>query len=584
MHLNASSIRRDFPILASLSRGQPLVYLDNGATTQKPQAVIDAIVKYYESQNANIHRGVYELSQIATEAYESARRKVQTFINAREAAEIIFTRGTTEAVNLVASSFAKAFLSDGDEIIISALEHHSNIVPWQMACQSSGATLRVIPMNDAGELSLTAFAAMLSPRVKLVAVTHLSNSLGSIIPVQRITSMAHSVGAYTLIDGAQWVAHAPTDVQKINCDFYVFSSHKLFGPTGIGVLYGRRELLDAMPPYQGGGDMIEQVTFEKTTYAQLPNKFEAGTPDIAGAVGLSAAIDYVQAIGLEHIHAYERELHAYLSEKLSSINGLKMIGTAAEKASVCSFIIDGLSTHDIGVMLDLQGIAVRTGHHCCQPVMDRFKIPGTARASLAMYNTRDDVDALHAALEKIAATRRREPVLKTVAHDQQQDIRFPDPSAPSPRAAADELIEDFSLFDDWAEKHQVLIELGEKLLPMLPGMKTEQTKVQGCQSTVHLFARTRPGTADAIDFLADSDAALVRGLIAVLQRLFAGQSAKEILAFDVEDFFKRVGLDQHLSMGRRNGLAGMVARIQAHARQHHSVPKQTAEPIMNVDA
>ncbi len=560
------AVRRDFPILSIESRGRPLVYLDNGATTQKPRVVIDALRNYYEKQNANIHRGVYELSQIATEGYEKARRIVQRLVNAADPAEIIFTRGTTESINLVASSFGRAFLSEGDEVVVSALEHHSNIVPWQMICQQTGAKLRVIPMNDRGELLLEEFAAMLNSRIKIVAVTHLSNSLGTVVPVEQIIQMAHSVGAKVLIDGAQWVAHAPTDVRAINADFYVFSGHKLFSPTGIGVLYGRRELLDAMPPYQGGGDMIEQVTFGKTTYAPLPNKFEAGTPNIAGAIGMSYGIEYLERLGLGAVRAYEHELHAYLDQRLGAIKGVRIVGTAKHKASVVSFLIDEprMSHHDVGVMLDLEGVAVRTGHHCCQPVMDRFGIPGTARASIAIYNTRDDVDALVTALEKIIATARPKAATKAQAT---ATIRFPDAAGDSPDAVAEELIETFAMFDDWKDRYQVIIEMGEKLLPMSAEMKSDLTKVHGCQSTVHLFARKRPDTVDALDFLADSDADLVRGLIAILQKVFAGQSSRSILAFDVDAFFKRLGLEDHLSMGRRNGLAGMVQRIRAHANQ-----------------
>ncbi len=561
---DAAEIRRDFPILSLESRGRPLVYLDNGATTQKPRAVIDALTHYYEKQNANIHRGVYELSQIATDGYERARKIVQRFLNAAEPAEIIFTRGTTESINLVAASWGRSFLQAGDEVVVSALEHHSNIVPWQMICQQTGAKLRVIPINDRGELILEDFAAMLSSKLKIVAVTHLSNALGTVVPVDQIIQMAHSVGAKVLIDGAQWVAHAPTDVRALDADFYVFSGHKLFSPTGIGVLYGKRELLDAMPPYQGGGDMIEQVTFGKTTYAQLPNKFEAGTPNIAGAIGLSHGIEYLHTIGLEAVHTYERELHAYLDQRIASIKGVRIVGTASHKASVVSFLVDEpkISHHDVGVMLDLEGIAVRTGHHCCQPVMDRFGIAGTARASLALYNTHEDVDRLVTALEKIIASAKPRPAALSAA-----SIRFPDPAGDSPDAVAEELIDTFAMFEDWKDRYQVIIEMGEKLPPMAVEMKSELTKVHGCQSTVHLFARKRPDTVDALDFLADSDADLVRGLIAVLQRVFAGQSSRAILGFDIDEFFKKLGLEDHLSMGRRNGLAGMVQRIRAHANQ-----------------
>jgi len=564
--LDAEKFRADFPILHTKARGKPLVYLDNGASTQKPRQVIDTIVRYYESQNANIHRGVYELSQNATEQYEHARRIAQRFVNAAEPAEVLFTRGTTEGINLVASSFGRGFLEAGDEVFISALEHHSNIVPWQIACQQSGAELKVIPMNEHGELMLDDFAAMLSSRVKIVAVTHLSNALGTLVPVEQIIAMAHSVGAAVLIDGAQWVAHAKTDVQALDADFYVFSGHKIFGPTGIGILYGKRKYLDAMPPYQSGGDMIEQVTFRKTTYAQLPNKFEAGTPNIAGAIGLGAALEYVQKIGFDAIHAHERELHAHLTKRLSAIPGLKIIGTAKHKASVVSFTIEEpkLNAQDIGVMLDLEGIAIRTGHHCCQPIMDRYGVPGTARASLALYNTKADVDRLADALAKIVRVSSEKAAARSAGT---HEIKFPDPSAATPDEAAAELLETFEMFEDWKDKYAVLIEMGEKLLPMDPAMKTEVTKVHGCQSVVHMFGRKRPGTQDSVDFLADSDADIVRGLIAILEKLFAGQSARAILAFDIEGFFKKLGLDQHLSMGRRNGLAGMVSRLKAHANQ-----------------
>lgn len=568
--------RKDFPILSTESRGKPLVYLDNGATTQKPRSVIDTLREYYERQNANIHRGVYHLSQLATEGYEKARRVVQRFINAADPSEIIFTRGTTESINLVASSFGRAFLKENDEIIISGLEHHSNIVPWQMICQQTGAKLRVIPINPEGEVEIESFARMLNPRVRLVAITHLSNSLGTVVPVHQIVSMAHAAGAKVLIDGAQWVAHAPTDVSDLGADFYVFSGHKLFSPTGIGVLYGRRDVLEKMPPYQGGGDMIEQVTFDKTTYAPLPNKFEAGTPNIAGAIGLAKGIEYLQHQGLSAVRVYEHQLHQYLTSRIENIDGIRIIGTAREKAGVVSFVVEqpSISHHDVGVMLDLEGIAVRTGHHCCQPVMDRFNIPGTVRASIALYNTRQDVDRLAEALEKILAaarTKSRSRAGSSVGMTRLEDLRFPEPAGDSPEAVAEELIDTFAMFEDWKDRYQLIIEMGEKLLPMPSELKTEMTRVHGCQSTVHLFARKRPGTVDSLDFLADSDAELVRGLIAILQKVFSGQSARSILAFDVNDFFRKLGLEDHLSMGRRNGLAGMVERIRSHANQIQSV-------------
>jgi cysteine desulfurase / selenocysteine lyase len=394
-------IREDFPALRQNIHGKPLVYLDNAATAQKPQAVIDAIVHFYEVDCANIHRGVHELSQRSTAAYEETRAKVKSFLNARAQHEIIFVRGTTEGINLVTNTWGRAKLREGDEVIIAGLEHHSNIVPWQIVCEETGARLRVIPIDDRGELILEEYAKLLGPRTRMVAIGHVSNALGTINPVRRIVEMAHNAGALTLVDGAQAVPHMPVDVQALDADFYAFSGHKLFGPTGIGVLYGKTGLLEAMPPYQGGGDMIRSVTFEKTTYNDLPYKFEAGTPDIAGGIGLGAAVDYVTRLGIEKIAAYEHELLLYATEALGRIPGLRMIGTAREKAAVLSFVVQGIHPHDIGTVLDRQGIAVRTGHHCAQPVMDRYHIPATTRASLAFYNTRGEIDALVAGLYKV---------------------------------------------------------------------------------------------------------------------------------------------------------------------------------------
>ncbi|ODU55826.1 MAG: cysteine sulfinate desulfinase [Granulicella sp. SCN 62-9] len=394
-------VRADFPILEQRVHDLPLVYLDNAATTQKPRAVIDASSNYYLSYNANIHRGVHQLSQSATDAYEAARKSVQTFLNAEDAKEIIFVRGATEAINLVAQSYGRQHVNSGDEIIVTAMEHHSNIVPWQMLCEEKGAHLRVAPINDAGELLLDEFEAMLNAKTKLVAVVHTSNVLGTVNPVRRIVEMAHTKGIPVLLDGAQAVPHGGVDVRALDCDFYAFSGHKIYGPTGIGILYGKRALLEAMPPYQGGGDMIRSITFEKTIYNQLPYKFEAGTPDIAGVVGLGAAIEYVNGIGLSDIVAHEEDLLAYGTEALGAIPGLTLIGTAKEKVSVLSFVLEGIHPHDIGTILDRQGIAIRTGHHCAQPLMQRFGIPATARASLAVYNTAQEIDALVAGIHKV---------------------------------------------------------------------------------------------------------------------------------------------------------------------------------------
>jgi cysteine desulfurase/selenocysteine lyase len=399
--IDLTALRAQFPILHTEVNGKPLVYLDNGASSQKPQSVIDTISRYYEQENSNIHRGVHTLSANATAAYEEVRKKVQHFINARHDHEVIFTSGTTGSINLVASSFGEKFIEKEDEIIITAMEHHSNIVPWQMLCERKGAKLRVIPMSDEGEICLDDFAKLLSPKTKLVSVVHISNSLGTVNPVRNIIQMAHVNGMKVLVDGAQAIHHMPVDVQELDCDFYAFSAHKMYGPTGVGILYGKEELLNAMPPYQGGGDMIKTVTFEQTEYNELPFKFEAGTPNIAGGMGLGAAIDFINSIGFDAIMAHENELMRYGIATLSGIKGLRQIGTAKERAGVISFILYGIHPYDTGVILDKMGVAVRTGHHCTQPVMDRFAIPGTVRASFAVYNTKAEIDKLAEGLERV---------------------------------------------------------------------------------------------------------------------------------------------------------------------------------------
>ncbi len=565
--LDVQRVRQQFPILNRSFHGKPLVYLDNAATTQKPNVVIDADRRYYAAGNSNIHRGVYALSQEATDAYESSRAKIARFINAPQSNQIIFTRGTTESINLVAASYGRLVLKPGDVVLLSAMEHHSNIVPWQMICAQTGATIAVIPMNDRGELILDDLDRLLTERVKIISIVHLSNSLGTINPIEQIISRAHRVGAKVMIDGAQWVAHGPTDVQALDADFYAFSGHKLYGPTGIGVLYGKADLLDIMPPYQGGGDMISSVTFEKTTYNALPYKFEAGTPNIAGGIVLGTAIDFVQSIGWDAIVEHENQLLAHGTEVLSQVPGLRLVGTAKNKGSVLSFVIDDpkMSPLDIGTRLDADGIAIRTGHHCCQPVMDRLNISATARASLAIYNTIEELDALAAALHKIVVAEKSRAISSPHAPAQTDVLRFPDPAADSPQAAADDLAETLDFLGEWDARHQFLVELGDQLLPMPTNLKTDANRVRGCQSTVHLTVRKTPGSIDRLDFLADSDAAIVRGLIALLQRIYSGQSAVAILQFDIEGYLKRVGLDQHLSMGRRNGLAGMIQRIRAAA-------------------
>ncbi|HLT88376.1 MAG TPA: cysteine desulfurase [Sphingobacterium sp.] len=393
-------IRADFPILGREVNGKPLVYFDNGATTQKPKQVIDAIIRYYADMNSNVHRGVHYLSQISTDAFEVTRRKVQAFIHAKHEHEIIITKGTTEAINIVASCYGRTFISAGDEIIISAMEHHSNIVPWQMLCDEKGCKLRIIPMNDSGELDIEAYKSLFSERTKLVSFTYVSNALGTVNPVKQMIDIAHEHDVPVLVDGAQAIQHVAIDVQALDVDFFAFSGHKMYGPTGVGVLYGKEELLNKMPPYQGGGDMIKDVTFEKTTYNELPFKFEAGTPNIEAGICLGDAIDYIESIGLDAIKAYEDELLAYATSRLSEIDGIRFIGTAKHKSSVISFVVDGVHPYDMGVILDKLGVAVRTGHHCAQPVMDAFGIPGTVRVSLAMYNTKEEVDTLIEGLKR----------------------------------------------------------------------------------------------------------------------------------------------------------------------------------------
>jgi cysteine desulfurase / selenocysteine lyase len=558
-HFDPLRLRAEFPILETRNDGRPLVYLDNGATTQKPRAVIDAISRFYQSQNANIHRGVYHLSQMATEIYDQARTSVQEFLHARESSEIIFTRGTTEGINLVAASWGRANLSAGDEIIVSEMEHHANIVPWQMIAEQTGAILRVIPINNAGELVMEAYQKLLSPKTKIVAITHLSNSLGTINDVIEITQLAHAIGAKVLIDGAQWVAHHKTDVEKIGCDFYVFSGHKIFGPTGIGVLYGRREILEAMPPYQGGGDMIENVTFAKTTYGSIPARFEAGTPNIAGAIGLGAAIKFVRQLDFSYA-GHEAELLKYATERLSKIPSLRIVGTAAKKGGVISFVMQGVSSLDIGLKLDAMNIAVRTGHHCCQPVMERMKISGTARASLAMYNIKEEVDALADGLRKISGS------IRPASHAQPAaEVEWPTAAASSPQAAADELAEEFELFEDKTEKNQYVLDLGDRLQKNFESLKKITPRVPGCMAEVYLYGRSAPRDPERFEFIADANADIVRGLIAILQKIYSGQRISEVLAFDIEGFFHRIGLDQFITSQRRNGLAGMIQAIRRQA-------------------
>jgi cysteine desulfurase/selenocysteine lyase len=578
---DVNRLRAEFPLLDQQVHGKPLVYFDNAATAQKPRAVLDALRRYYERDNANVHRGVHLLSEHATRAYEAARAKVQHFLGAAEPREIIFVRGTTEAINLVAQTYGRRHVGRGDEIVLTHLEHHSNIVPWQLLCEEKGATLRVVPINDRGEVLLDEYEKLLTPRTRLVAVAHVSNSLGTVNPVRRMIELAHRAGVPVLLDGAQAVPHLPVDVRALDCDFYAFSGHKVYGPTGIGVLYGKAALLEATPPWQGGGDMISSVTFAKTTYNVLPYKFEAGTPNIAGAIGLGAALDYVTAIGRDALAAHEHDLLAYATAQMQELPGIRIVGTAADKAAVISFLAEDPAVFplDLGTKLDLEGVAVRTGHHCCQPVMDRFGTSGTARVSFALYNTRAEVDRFVAALRSILteAAERPRPTVSLPLAPRSEPV-YPKAAAASPGAAAEEVAEVFDFLDDWNERYQYLIELGRKIPPLPDEFRTEPNRVHGCQSTVYLSARKRPGTADILEFLADSDADIVRGLIALLERVYSGQKASAVLAFDVEGFWKRLGLSENLILGRRVGLAAMVQQIRAHAAKLAGTRAPSAEP------
>lgn len=576
-------IRADFPILQTQMNGHPLIYLDNASTTQKPKAVIDAISNFYAFDNANIHRGLYELSQRATDRYEQARGKVAAFLNAESSDECIFVRGATEAINLVASSWGRVKLQPDDEVIVTGLEHHSNIVPWQMACAATGARLRVWYPDQQGSLDLSDLESLISERTKLVAMQHVSNALGIIHDVRGAARLLReNSDAQLLIDGAQWVAHDQTDVRDLDCDFYVFSGHKLFAPTGIGILWARRDILASLPPYQGGGDMIDSVSFEKTTYASLPNRFEAGTPNIAGAIGLAAAIDYLGDIGFSDIKRHEHDLLLYANQKLRAIEGLRIIGDSDHKAAVISFVLDrpSIAPMDVAMYLANQGIAVRTGHHCCMPLMGQMKVSGTTRASLAMYNTQAEVDALSSALTDLVKSRSESKVNRRSAMDSptaaETGIVFAETKADSTAAAAKDLMQEFLEFDDRESKTELLMELGEELPDQFDALKRISTAVPGCMSEVYLIGRPLPNDTEKFEFAADSNAQIVRGLIALLQHLFSGQTATEILEFDLETFFRKIGLDQFISTQRRSGLDGMVKRVRTLARA--IVERQPADP------
>jgi cysteine desulfurase/selenocysteine lyase len=574
----ASRIRHDFPILATQMHGKPLVYFDNGATTQKPQSVIDSIVNFYQRDNANVHRGIYDLSQRATERFETARRTVAKFLGGVDESECIFTRGTTESINLVAYCWGRTHLQKGDQILLSGLEHHSNIVPWQMVCEATGSNLVVVQPNELGEINIDDFQSALSERTRLVAVQHVSNSLGTIHDIQSMIRLARSVGAKILVDGAQSVAHLPTDLPNLDCDFFAFSGHKLYGPTGIGILWGRREIMENLPPFLGGGDMIESVSFSGTTYAGLPNRFEAGTPNIAGAIGLGAAIEYVQSIGFEAIHLHEASLLAHMNDRLGSVGGVRIVGRAKQKSPTFSFLVEDppLSPLDVATELSHHGIAIRTGHHCCMPLMQHYGIPGTCRASLAMYNTVDEIDYFVDKLQEFIESKKNR-IGRTPSGNGQNSailaasgssqsivdmIHFAEASGFSPTAVAEEIEDDFLFCDDPQSKTKLLLEFGEQLPHAFDQLKAMSTCVPGCMSEVYLIGRPDLKDPNKIEFAGDSNAEIVRGLIGLLQKLFSGQPAHEVLAFDLEGFFRRIGLEQFITSQRRSGLAGMVKRIR----------------------
>ncbi|APW61527.1 SufS family cysteine desulfurase [Paludisphaera borealis] len=558
-------VRALFPALRQNVNGKPLVYLDNAASTQKPRAVIDALVRYYEADNANVHRGAHALSDRATAAYEKARETARRFLNARRTEEIVFVRGATEAINLVAQTFGRQHVGPGDEVLVTEMEHHANLVPWQQLCREQGARLVVAPITDKGELKLDVLESLITPRTKFVAVSHVSNALGTVNPIKRVIEAAHRRGVPVLIDGAQAAPHVPIDVQELGCDFYVFSGHKVYGPMGIGVLYGRLDVLESMPPWQHGGDMVDTVGFDATTFSGPPYRFEAGTPNVSGAVGLAAALEFLEGVGRRAAADHEATLLDLAVRRLSEIPGVRLVGEPGHRAGVVSFAVDDppMSPLDVSARLDAEGIAVRAGNHCCQPLMGRLGVSGTVRASFAIYNDAADVERLAAAVRSIVGE--AEAGRRSTDHNDETAADYPGPSAPTIETAAASLLDEFNGLGDWAERYEFLIELGRKA-PALPDvLRTEANRVRGCQSIVHLAARVRPDTRDTVEFLADSDSELVAGLLALLQELFSGHRAADVLAFDLAGFLDKAGLASNLTTGRRNGLAEMIKRLRAFA-------------------
>ena len=565
---SAKVLRQDFSLLHQDVNNHPLVYLDNAATTQKPNAVIETVNNFYTRDNANVHRASHTISARATHAFEDAREQVRTFLNAPHTDEIIWTRGATEAINLVAQSYGRTFLKPGDEILLSAMEHHANIVPWQVVAEQTGARIKVIPLKPAGELDMTALSGLLGSKTRIVAVSHVSNAIGTVNPVQEITRQAHAVGAVVLVDGAQAVSHFPVDVQQLECDFYVFSGHKVFGPTGIGVLYGRQDLLDRMPPWQCGGEMIKQVSFEGTTFNTLPFKFEAGTPNMAGSIGLAAALRFLQQQDRETIQQHEDQLRAHAEQRLKQIPEIRIIGTACDKVSVVSFTVEGIHNQDIGFLLNQKGIAVRTGHHCAMPLMDHLGIDGTIRASFAPYNTLEEVDYFVDCLQQIIEQHHSpdaSEITRVVAAPTSLDAPFN--LFPSDSTTASTMLDALHNGRDWQSRYRQLMLMGKDMPPLEQSWRTEDTRLHGCESQVWLHHHYDDNSMQ-LHFAADSDARIIRGLVMLVMMLCNGKTAQEIQGLSFEDEFEKLGLLTHLSPSRGNGLRAIVDEIRSVAHRY----------------
>ena len=556
--LRDDALRANFPALHQQVHGKPLVYLDSAASSLKPQCVVDCLAHYYAHEHSNVHRGVHYLSQRATDRYEAARKSVARFIGAESEKNIVFTRGTTEAINLVASTYGRKYIQPGDEILTTVMEHHSNLVPWQLLAKERDAQLRVLDVSLAGTISVDAFVRQMNNRTRLIALGHVSNSLGTLHPVEDIIAEAHKRNIVVLLDGAQGLPHLPLDMQALDCDFYCASSHKAYGPTGVGFLYGKEELLEDLPPWHGGGDMIEEVHRTSSTWAEVPHKFEAGTPNIAGVIGMAAAIDYLEGIGMDILRKKEEALLDYTHAELQAVSGLMIVGTASQKVGAVSFLLEEHHPYDVGHALDQAGIAVRTGHHCTMPLMKYFGIPGTVRASLGAYNTKEDIDILVARLNEIVAEHSRKNLASTTT-DQVDSPSSTEESIETRKAA---LLEDLELFEDADDRREYLIELGENLKAIDNSLKIEANRIHGCLAMVWLHSTVRGGR---IYFEADSDALITRGMIALLVRLMDGQAPQTILQTDLFALVNDIGLPSLITARRKNGLNRMIERIQKEA-------------------